>query len=174
MSFDEWNLVIGQVVAPFGIRGELKVRPETDDPHRFAEISQVCLRPPNGPQRLVKVLGYRQHQKMALVRLAGVETCNDAEDLRGSWLSIRRSDAPPLEEGTYFAQDLVGLNVVTKAGRELGPVTAVLPYPAQPILEVGKALIPLIKGFVVEIDMPSKRIVVDPPEGVLPDDDGTT
>ena len=165
---EEWNWTIGQVVAPFGIQGEMKVRLETDFPERFSRIKRVLLRPPTGEPAVVDVERSRLHKAQVLLKVKGVDSIDDVEPWRGAWVQVQRRAAVPLSQGSYYSVDLVGLRVITVDGRDLGQVEGVLRYPAQDLLQVGDVLIPAIKEFVREVDVPGGRIVVDPPAGLLP------
>lgn len=167
ISLDDWSWTIGLVTTTFGRAGELKVRYETDFPERFRALNEVCLRKP-GAARLFKVEGVREHKEHALLKLEGVESISDAENWRNARVQVRREDAVPLPEGSYYVTDLIGMQVVTSAGRSLGKVENVLAYPAQDLLKIGDVLIPAVKEFIVSVDTSAGRIVVSPPEGLLP------
>ena len=99
---EPWSLVIGRVTAPFGIRGEVRVRPETDFPERFRELEEVCLELANGEERVVRLLGARITAKGVLVKVEGVMDRDGAEGLRRALLKVRPSTAPALPEGSYW------------------------------------------------------------------------
>ncbi len=170
IGLEDWNWTIGEVVAPFGRAGEVKVRYETDFPERFKKLEKVCLRQPTGQPRLFSIENVRQHKGQALVKLEGVESINDANILRGAQVQIRRTEAVPLPPDSYYAVDLIGAEVYTKEGRLLGKLEQILPYPAQDLYKVGEILIPAVKQIVVCVDLEGKRIVVDPPEGIIPEE----
>src|SRR5262249_26087086 len=160
---------VGEVVAPFGRVGELKVRSTDDSPDRFLRLRQVCLRPSSGAPRLFALQRARPHKGHVLLQLEGIETIDDAERWRGARVQMQRADVEPLPEGSYYAGDLIGMDVVTREGRELGKLEKILPYPAQDLFQVGEILIPAVKEFIVAIDPAARRIVVAPPEGLLPE-----
>lgn len=165
---DEWNWTIGQVVAPFGIHGELKVRILTDFPERFEGLTEACLRIEGGAATRLRVKRSRVHKGHVLLLLEGVESANDAEMWRGARVQVRRTDAPPLAEDEHYDADLIGLEVVKKDGGVVGRVDEVLHYPAQDLLRVGEALVPAVRPIVCEVDLSRRCIVIDPPEGLLP------
>ncbi len=170
----EWNWTIGTVVSTFGRFGELRVRYETDFPERFETLKRVCLRPASGAPKLFDVQRTRPHKGHVLVKLAGVESIDDAEVWRGGSVQVPREEAVPLPEDTYYAADLVGMDVVTADGRSLGKLERILPYPAHHLLQMGDILIPAVKEIVVEVDTARRRIVVAPPAGLLPGDEPET
>ncbi len=157
-------MVIGQVTAPFGIHGEVKVRPDTDYPERFTQLRQVCLEFPDGSERLVRVRQARLTPKFILVTFAGYQGREATDALRGALVKIRQSMALPLPEGAYYLHQLVGLQVVTTDGRDLGPITEVLKYPANDVYVTATVLIPALRQVVKEIDLEGGRMVVELPE----------
>jgi 16S rRNA processing protein RimM len=166
----EWNWTVGEVVAAFGIRGEMKVRIESDFPDRFARLTKVCLRPRTGAARLFEVQTSRLHKGQALLKLEGVDRIEDVDVWRGAKVQIKREEAVALPQDAYYVSDLVGMEIVTKDGRTLGPLEKVLPYPGHDIWQAGEALIPAVKQIVVSVDPAARKIVIDPPEGMLPDE----
>jgi 16S rRNA processing protein RimM len=170
MMLDEWNWTIGTVLAPFGRIGEVRIRYETDFPERFARVTRVCLRTAQGMARLFTVESVRPHKTGAVLKLAGLESINQAEEWRGARIQVMRSEAEPLGADEYYISDLVGMEVVTAGGKRLGLLEEVLPYPAQDLFRVGEILIPAVKEFILEVNLSERRIVVAPPKGLLPED----
>lgn len=165
---------MGEVVGVFGIRGELKVRLETDFPDRFAKLNKVCLRPPSAQPALYEIESARLHKTQVLLKLKGVNSIERAQTLRGCRVQIPRSDAVPLPKNSYYAADIVGMEVVTRDGKALGRLDKVLQYPAHDLFQVGEVLIPAVKEMVIEMDTANRRIVVVLPEGLLPHDEPET
>jgi len=161
---EPWDLVVGRVTAPFGVNGEVKVRPETDDPARFSRLLQVCLEFPDGAERLVRVRRARVTAASVLVTFVGYRDRDAAEALRGALVKIKQSMALPLPEGSYYLHQLLGLRVVTEDGRDLGEITEVLKYPANDVYATPTAMIPAVREVVKEIDLEAKRMLVAWPE----------
>ena len=160
-SADQWMLV-GTIVGPFGVRGELKVELNTDFPDRFKGLDTVFV----GTDRSRRtVLGSRRHQGRVLLRLEGIDSADDAGALRGKELCVPRSQAMPLPEGHYFLDDLIGMSVVTAGGRELGHVSDVLRTGSNDVFVVGAGrgtiLVPAIRDAVRTMDLEARRIVVE-------------
>lgn len=173
MPLEEWSLTVGEIVAPFGIRGEVKVRLETDFPERFARLPQVCLRRPGEEARLFSVENARLHKGQVLLKLRGINSINEAEGLRNTLVQVRSQDAVPLPENEYYIYDLLGCEVVTAAGRRLGVLASVIKSSANDVYVVpqesgAEILLPAIREVVREVDLQNRRIVVTPTPGLLP------
>ena len=115
------KLEIGQIVNTFGIKGEVKVTPFTNDVSRFDDLEKVYVKT-RKEDKLYKVENVRYHKNMVLLKLEGINNPEDAELLKNSFLEIDREDAIPLKEGQYFIIDLIGLEVYTDDGNLLGKV----------------------------------------------------
>ena len=162
---EPWDLVVGQVVAPFGIEGQVKVRPETDAPDRFRLLDRVCLELPSGERRMARIEAARVSSKGVTVHFQGCHDRGQAEALRGAWVRIRQSMALPLLEGSYYLHQIVGLRAFTVDGRDLGEVTEVIQSSANDVCVTADAMIPALRTVVKEIDLARGRMVVDlPPE----------
>ena len=108
---------------------------------------------------------------MILIKFAGIENPEDAELLRGSYLLINRKDAKPLEEGTYYIVDLLGLEVYTDEGVLLGKVDDIFNTGSNDIYvvkdELGKQeLLPGIDEVIKVIDIETGKIIVNLIEGL--------
>src|ERR1051325_2185670 len=110
---EHWNWTIGEVVATFGIKGEMRVRVETDFPERFQGLKQVCLRPRAGEPILATVERTRLHKGQALLKIEGVSDMTGAERWRGAKGQMQRAEAVPLPRDSSYSADLVGLDVIT-------------------------------------------------------------
>ncbi|HJZ46309.1 MAG TPA: ribosome maturation factor RimM [Roseiflexaceae bacterium] len=163
--------MIGEVVAPFGIRGQIKVKSYTDNvDHLRRHIRTVYL----GPKRQSYPLkGVIEHKPgLLILSLGGVTKREQAEDLRSSEVAILERDAAPLDEGEYFIHQLYGLTVLTEDGAVIGKVREVLETGASEVLVVTRpgqpdGLIPMIRDVIQELDIPGGRIVVRVLEGLL-------
>lgn len=161
-SKEPWDLVIGQVTAPFGIHGALRVRPETDRPERFHDLEEVCLELPSGEERIYRIRSARLSPKGVTLTLAGCEDRNSAAALRRAWIKIRSSLAIRLPHGSYWMHDVIGLRVVTEEGEDLGEVTDIIRAPGNDVYVTPKAMIPAVREVVKQIDLDSRRMIVAP------------
>jgi 16S rRNA processing protein RimM len=125
----DW-LEIGIIVAPQGLRGEVRVLSESDFPARFEQPGKRWLLPPNNlpPQEVELLAGhYLPGKNIYVISLAGVEDRNQAEALRGCKLLVPHSDRPELAEDEYHVADLLNLEVYNQlTGENIGQVTDVL------------------------------------------------
>ncbi|MFM9105206.1 MAG: ribosome maturation factor RimM [Chloroflexota bacterium] len=159
------RLVVGVIVGPFGVRGEAKLKLSTDDPEHLATVPRVWVGDEPRPRKL---LGVRLHKGQALLRLQGISTPEQVDQLRGAPVRIAGSDARPLEPGEFYLYQLIGLRAVDEAGAEVGIVADIMETGANDVLVIAPAgggpdlLLPNHPQFVPEIDPPGGRIVVRP------------
>ena len=171
------QLVVGRVGRPHGLRGEVTVEVRTDDPdQRFAAGESLATIPAErGP---LTVAGSRWHSGRLLVRFAGHESRDAAEALRDTMLAIDSGHLEPLADPEqFYDHDLIGLRVLTTAGKDVGTVSDVLHH-GQDLLVVERAearsgaeiLVPFVAAIVPEVDVAAGRLVIDPPAGLLDPD----
>jgi 16S rRNA processing protein RimM len=169
------TVVVGRIGRPHGVRGEVTVEVRTDDPDlRFVPGASFLTDPPaRGP---LTVTGVHWHSGTLLLRLAGpdgqpLDSREAAETVRDTELLVDVADLPPLEDGSYYDHQLVGLTARTSDGTVLGEVTAVR-HEAQDLLvirrpEGGEVLLPFVAALVPTVDVAGGFLVADPPEGLL-------
>lgn len=159
-------LLAGEVGKPHGLTGEVYVVVISDDPQRFAPGSSLS----RADGTILTVVTARPHGGRFLVGFEGIDSRDDAVSLRGP-LYVPATAIRTLEPDEYWHDDLVDCVVVTDRDEEVGTVTDVVAGPAQDRLEVetpnGPRSIPLVKGIVTSIDTNARRIVIDPPDGLL-------
>jgi len=161
-------LTIATVLAPWGVRGELKVRLETDFPERFSGLSRVIL----GEQHAIHELeGFRLHKSMGLLKLRGCDDRDKAEVFRGLEVQVPIAEAVPLPTGEYYEYQIQGLRVRTEDGEALGVVQEVLHTGSNAVLVTegsrGEVLIPMLPHVVLEVDLEAGRMIVRLPPGLL-------
>lgn len=168
---DEWCWTIGVVVGPFGVRGEAKVKIETDFPDRFLKLTRACVRRADGSAELVTIRSVRMHKGQALLKMEGIDRIEDVEARRGALVQVRREDRVPLSGDSFYISDVIGFTVATTDGRTLGTLDEVLRYPAHDLWRVGEVLIPAARPFVQQVDADTRRIVVSLVPGLVPGED---
>jgi 16S rRNA processing protein RimM len=166
-------LAIGRIIAPHGIRGEVKVEVLTDFPERFKPGTHAFLGvgTEDSEARQVKILAARPHKGGFLLKLDIVPDRNAAELVRNRYLLIPAADAMPLGEHENYLHDLIGLEVETTDGHHLGELREVLFTHANDVYVVrgpaGEVLLPAIRDVVLQVDLSARRMVVELPEGLL-------
>ncbi|HZD73138.1 MAG TPA: ribosome maturation factor RimM [Actinomycetota bacterium] len=171
------RLVVGRVLRPHGVRGEVLVEVLSDAPERFSPGEAVAAGDPEsgGPLRPLEVAGARIHQGRMLVRFAGVSDRDEAQRLRGNLLSVPMEAARELGEDEFWRHQLVGLSVVDPEGNHRGEVADVLPGAAHDLFQVRRpdgveVLVPAVAAL-VRVELEAGRIVVQDIPGLL-DPDG--
>lgn len=164
-------LEIGQIVNTFGIKGMVKIKPFTDDMTRFDELKKIYVQNKTGKKEY-EIEEVKYHKQMVLIKFKGIETPEEADVLRESYLIINREDLKPLEEGTYYIVDLIGCEVYTDEGVLLGTLFDIFNTGSNDIYEVkdelGKQiLLPAIADVVKEIDLENRKITVHLIEGLM-------
>jgi 16S rRNA processing protein RimM len=169
----DWNAMaaVGRIARAHGIRGQVIVNPETDFPEqRFRPGAKVFAKRGPAVDALV-VTTVRFQNGRPVIGFEGVQTMNDAETLAGLELRVPVEELAALPAGTFYHHDLVGCQVVTNRGEEVGTVEGVEGTVGGSRLVVagarGEILIPLATEICRTIDVPGKRIVIEPPEGLL-------
>jgi 16S rRNA processing protein RimM len=163
---------IGQVTAPHGVRGAVRVFPVTDFPERFTTLRRVLL---EGPARPVGVRFRGFVKSLVILEFEGITDRNQAEALRGVNLLVPRSEVHPLPEGYYYDFDLIGIDVVDTLGAPLGRLVDVdHNNPVHDLYVVETApgkrhMVPAVRQFVKAIDLAAGRMVIDPIPGLLED-----
>lgn len=172
-SMSAWDdmVLVGRVARAHGNRGQVIVDPATDFPdERFKAGSQLFIRRGNDVDP-VRVEEVRFHRGRPIIGLAGIDTMDAAEALAGLELRISADALQTLPSGSYYHHELIGCAVETPRGEEIGRVSAVEGDAAGSRLVVngagGEVLIPIAEGICVEIDVAGRKVVVEPPEGLL-------
>lgn len=164
------EVLIGEIIKPHGIKGEVKVRPITDFPQRFKKLQEVLLVDPKGTKETFKVKKANVQGTEIILALDEVNTRDEAEKLRGMAIKIQRSEVPPLEEGHYYYFELEGMEVYEE-DNFLGTLTQVIETGANDVYLVkgpqGEICVPALKAVVKKVDVPGKRMDVVLPPGLL-------
>ncbi len=164
-------LEIGQIVNTFGIKGQVKVNPFTDDINRFDKLKMVYIKNKLKNQEL-EIEEVKYHKNMVLLKFKGIDKIEDAENLRNSYILIDRKDQLPLDKDTYYIVDLLGLEVYTDENKLLGKLDDIFNTGSNDIYvvkdELGKQiLLPAIKDVIKKIDIENKKIIVHILNGLI-------
>lgn len=157
---------IGQIVAPHGVRGDVRIYPDTDFPKRFLKMKYGYI-----DGKKYEVESARLHKRVVLMKFVGVDDRNAAELLVKKDLQVPREDLVPLQKGQHYIYDILGSAVYDLQDHELGKLTDVLRTGSNDVYVVtaddGKeTLLAAIPDVIKSIDKSAKKIVVDPPEWV--------
>ena len=166
------RICVAQIGAPHGIRGEVKLKSFTADP--MAVMDYGALETEDGTATF-EIESLRPAKNHWVAQLRGVRDRNKAERLANTKLYVPRDRLPAVETNEYYHADLIGLAAVTADGSQFGTVVAIHDFGAGDILELkreGKrdtVMLPFTSATVPVVDIASRRIVIDPPEGVFKD-----
>ncbi|MGI6172400.1 MAG: ribosome maturation factor RimM [Christensenellales bacterium] len=156
-------LVIGEVLKPQGVRGEIKVRPITCDPARFLDLRGVYLLE-NGSYVYKKVKSARLSQDAAYLSLEGVKDRDEAEKLRDMLLYVDRAHAVELPEDADFICDLIGCIAHDDEGNLVGELTEVLQPGSSDVYVFrgakGEYLVPALKSVVLSTNVREKKVLL--------------
>ena len=169
----DWDsmALVGRIARAHGLKGQVIVNPETDFPDdRFQAGAELFVNR-GGTVEALTLTTVRFHRERPVIGLRGVEDMNAASALAGSELRVPVEWLARLPDGTFYRHDLVGCSVETGAGDRIGIVTAVEGEMGRSRLVVdtpaGDVLVPLAVDICTTIDPPRKRIVIEPPDGLL-------
>lgn len=168
--------MIGRIIRSHGVRGEMKVVPETDDPARLLELESVFVgeNEDAAVQYDVTMARTQQSKKgiVVLMSLAGVDGRDAADALRHQSVFAAQNELPPLEEGEYYLHDLVDCDVETVEGDHVGRLKEVMELPAQNIYVIARTgkpdvMVPAVPAFIEKVDVDANRIVINSIDGLL-------
>ena len=163
-------ICLGAIAGAYGVRGELRLKSFCAEPEAIADYSPLTSE--DGAQSYSISLT-RPIKNGFAARLAGVETKEEADALKGLRLYAPRDRLPALPDDEFYHADLIGLTVVDTGGTELGRVRAVMDHGAGDLLEIAApgqsatVLLPFTREAVPTVDLEAGRIVADPPEGLF-------
>lgn len=163
-------LCLGKVVGTHGLKGELKVLAQGDSLELLPSGAEVFLFRGNSFLKKIRIISVRPHKRVILLMFEGVELVDAAQELTGCQICVDRAALPPLENGTYYWQDVIGLDVITVEGRILGLVAGILETRSNDVYLVKNGtkelLVPAIASVIECIDLEKRIIRVNLPEGL--------
>ena len=159
------EIIIGKIVAPHGVRGDIRILPLTEKPDLFLDLDYLLL---EGGKKLT-VKNARFQKRMILVTTKEVTSMNEAELLRDKNIYIKAEDLPELEEDEFYVADLVGIPVYDLEGNQIGTFKDSLSTGSNDVYIIAvpgakDILVPALKEYFKEINLAEKRIVVKLPE----------
>lgn len=165
-------VIVARAVRTRGLRGELVADLLTDFPDRFEAVSQLWGMGPGGESKLLELEDYWFQNERVVLKLAGFDSVEAAKALVGYEFGIPEADRVQLSENEFYDWELTGCRVEIKDGSLIGNVREVMRTGGVELLvvadEVGhEHLIPMADSIVVKVDIGAKKILIDPPEGLL-------
>ncbi len=159
---------VGRIGAAHGIAGAVRVKAFTARPESLGDYGPLA----TADGRELRIRALRPAGSVVVVHFEGISNRNAAEALNGTDLFVPRDRLPAPQEEEYYHADLIGLEVVTSDGAAVGTVIGVPNYGAGDLIEIARAkgntlLVPFTRANVPEIDLASRRLIVDPPPGLL-------
>ncbi len=165
-------IAIAAIVRARGLRGEVVANPLTSRLERFDDVGDLLARTPDGSIFSLKMLAYHVQGSQLILQFAEVDTLEKAKSLVGCMLCVPAAEAVELEADEFFQHQLLGCAVDTVSGDRLGEVVRVLETTGTPVLVVRSPegreyMIPFASSICPKVDAEKRRILVDPPQGLL-------
>ncbi len=167
------RVTVARIGAAHGIKGDVRVKPLTDDPTAVAAYGPL----ETDDGRRLEIETLREAGEMLVVRFKGIKDRNAAEALTGLALSVPRERLPPPADDEFYYTDLIGLAAVTADGTPFGTIVAVQNFGAGDLLEVApvsgtSVFLPFTNSVVPAIDIGGGKVTVVPPDFLIGDGDG--
>ncbi len=153
------KMELGKIVNTVGLKGEIKVYPFVD---YIPKVKKVYIK-----NSLMEIERARNQKNIVVIKLKGIDTIEQAENLKGLMIEMEREDAPKLPKGTYYISDLIGFEVYTDEGKLLGKLDDIFNTGANDVYQVGEILLPAIKDVIKQIDTENKKIIVHLIKGLI-------
>jgi len=158
------TVTVGRIGRPFGVKGQVKVRPLSDVPGRFEALTDVQLVAKDGRTLETSVTHVRHAGTELIVGFAGLTTPEEAKVWSGGLVQAPRGPAPALPSGQYYECDLVGLEVRSDQGQPLGVLEEIWDLPGNHVFVVRQGsketLIPAAKEWVTAVDLDRRMMTV--------------
>lgn len=158
---------IGKIVNTYGIKGQLKIVPYTDNIKRFEKLKKIYI---NEKEYLIENVKYIKN--IVILKLQGINTIEQAEEYRNLYIYIDKKDAIKLPKDTYFIRDLIGIEVYTNDGEKLGRIDDIFKTGSNDVYVVRNSLgkqilLPAISSVIEKIDLENKKVIVNLIKGLI-------
>lgn len=165
------RITIGKIIGAHGIKGEIKVFPLTDNVRRFNKLKKCYVGKEDADGKLYEVSKARVDRGNALLTFAGIDDRDEAEKLKGLFISVDREDAVKIPKDRYFIVDLIGLDVIDDERGSLGKISDVWNTGANDVISVKRSgkkelLIPFLKSCCYETNIEEGYMKVRLPDGL--------
>jgi 16S rRNA processing protein RimM len=157
---------IGQIVAPHGVRGDVRIYPDTDFPERFLHMKYGYI-----DGKKYEVESARFHKRVVLMKFVGINDRNAAEAILHKEFQVPRQDLVPLKKGQYYVFEIMGMTVYDTEGHELGKITDIIKTGSNDVYTITgqdgrELLVAAIPDVVKSVDVEAGKMVIEPPEWV--------
>lgn len=161
---------VGEIVNTQGIKGEVRVIPQTDDITRFELLKRVFIQR-RGAMEEMEIQSVRYHKQFVLLKFKGFDNINDVEKYKGCEIKIPAKEALPCGDDEYYIRDLYGLEVFDESGGHIGTLSDILFTGANDVYAVSREgkkdlLLPAIKSCILDVDIQGGKMTVKVPEGL--------
>jgi len=163
-------VAVARIAKPRGIKGEAIADLLTDFPERFDGLETVTAVMPDESRRELTIERHWFQSGRIVLKFVGVDSIDEAETLRNAEICVSEDEAVDLEEGEFYDWELAGCSVETVAGDQIGTVRELMRTGGTELLVVDgtkEFLIPFAEAICIEVDVEKKKIVIDPPDGLL-------
>lgn len=164
-------VAIAKLIAPFGIKGYLKVQLHTHSPERLVDLQSAFIGRNAAEVQEVGIVDVQFHHKGCVLKLVTTPDRTAAERMVGNFLFVPAAARAKLPRGEFYVDDVIGCTVTTVEGLVIGKIQDVLKYPAQDVWSIdyrGKiVMIPVVKEFIKQVDVKKQIVVVQGIEGFL-------
>lgn len=162
-------IIVGKIINTHGIKGEVKIYPLTDNNSRFKDLEYAFI---GDKKEKVYIEKSRDHKGLIILQFKEYGNINEVLKYKDEYLYVDKENLVELPDDHYFIFDLIGCEAFNSSGLSLGTITDVIQGPANDVYvledSLGKEhLIPAVRQFVKEIDVDSKKMIIDPIEGMI-------
>jgi 16S rRNA processing protein RimM len=165
------QILLGKVLRPHGLGGLLRIASYAESPDSFLASGRVFMKDRRGVLRQEEVLSVQPHKGAFLMKLKGVETIEQAEELRSASIFVDRISIGQKEEGEFFWDEIIGLEVYLKTGAYVGEIKNIVSTGSNDIYVIrngeSEVLVPAIHDVVDTIDVQGGKMVITNMEGLL-------
>jgi 16S rRNA processing protein RimM len=164
-------ITIGKAVKPFGVKGEMKIDPMTDFLDRFKGLRRVYLVSPAGKEIVCTVQAVRYAGGAPYLLFEGYDSPEKARTLNGWFVKVPEEETVPLPEGTYYWFELIGMEVISEAGDNLGIIVDVFETGSNDVYVVKRGrkefYVPATQEVIRQVDRTTKRMVIHLMDGLM-------
>jgi 16S rRNA processing protein RimM len=165
------KITVGKILKTFGLKGEVKILPLTDNLNRFKKLKKVFIE-----NTIFEIEHMRIQQGVLYLKFKGFDSPESLQKFLNHYIEIEKSERTRLPKGSYFINDIIGLEVISTKNKKIGKIVDVIDVPGNHLYvinsqtETGKIkqfLLPAVKDFIKKIDVPNGKMIVVEMEGLF-------